>query len=203
MRPLIKLKQTIIVEGKYDKIRLANIIDATIITTEGFRIFKDKEKRELIRILGDKNGLIVMTDSDKAGQLIRNHIKNIVPKAEVINVYLPQIKGKEKRKTSPSAEGVLGVEGTDDGIIISALNRAGITGQEVSKTGHAVTKTHLFNLGLSGWEDSAEKRADLCTFLGLPDFLSANSLLEVINSLYGYDEFLNEVTRWKQESAES
>ena len=118
---MIKLKQTIIVEGKYDKIRLANIIDATIITTEGFRIFKDKEKRELIRILWDKNGLIVMTDSDKAGQLIRNHIKNIVPKAEVINVYLPQIKGKEKRKTSPSAEGVLGVEGTDDGIIISAL----------------------------------------------------------------------------------
>ncbi len=200
---MIKLKQAVIVEGKYDKIRLANIIDATIITTEGFRIFKDKEKRELIRILGIKNGLIVMTDSDRAGQLIRNHIKNIVPDAKVVNIYLPPIKGKEKRKSSPSAEGVLGVEGTDDGIILSALEKAGVTGQEISKTGPAVTKTHLFNLGLSGGEGSAERRADLCAFLGLPDFLSANSLLEVINSLYGYDEFLNEVTRWKQESAES
>lgn len=196
---MIKLKQAVIVEGKYDKIRLENIIDATIITTEGFHIFKDKEKLDLIRILAQKNGIIILTDSDRAGQMIRKHVEKSVSEAEIINVYLPALKGKEKRKTAPSKEGVLGVEGTDDEIIIEALSRVGVTGEKTEKQGRKITKTDLFNLGLSGGIGSAEKRVDLLKHLSLPDFLPTNSLLSVLNSLYGYDDFIEEVEKWNRE----
>ncbi len=196
---MIKLSQAVIVEGKYDKIRLENIIDATIITTEGFRIFKDREKLFLIKILAQRSGIIILTDSDRAGQMIRKHVEKTVGKEKIINIYLPPQKGKEKRKNTPSAEGVLGVEGTDDEIIIESLKRAGVTESNPLPRGRKITKTDLFNIGVSGTESAAEKRASLLRFLNLPDFLPANSLLDVINSLYGYDDFMKEVEKWKQE----
>ena len=120
---MLKLSRAVIVEGKYDKIRLENIVDAVIIPTNGFRIFKDEEKRRLIKKIAEKKGIIVLTDSDKAGSVIRSHIKSIASSADIISVYLPQISGKERRKTKPSAEGLVGVEGTPDEIIIKALER--------------------------------------------------------------------------------
>lgn len=199
MKRLIKLKQAVIVEGKYDKIRLENILDATIITTDGFGIFKDKDKKNLIKILAEKCGIIILTDSDYAGQMIRKHIEKIVPKEQFISVYLPTILGKEKRKTTPSAQGLLGVEGIDDEIILEALLRVGVTGEKREKTGRKITKTDLFNIGISGGIGSKEKRAELCGFLKLPETLPTNSLLDVLNSLYGYEDFMTEVKKWKQD----
>lgn len=196
---MIKLSQAVIVEGKYDKIRLENIIDAVIITTEGFRIFKDKEKVALIKTLAQKSGIIILTDSDRAGQMIRKYVEKTVGHENIKNVYLPPLKGKEKRKNSPSAEGMLGVEGTDDEIIITALKRAGVVGEKAQIIGRKITKTDLYNIGVSGVENAAEKRASLLKFLDLPDFLPSNSLLDVLNSLYGYDDFIKEVEKWKQE----
>ena len=200
---MIKLEQAIICEGKYDKIRLSNIFDTLIITTDGFRIFKDAEKRAMIRVLAEKKGLILLTDSDSAGQMIRKHLEKLVPKDKIINIYLPPIKGKEKRKTSPSAAGTLGVEGTEDEIIISAFKRSGVLSEKMPQRGPLITKTDFFNLGLSGGEDSATKRRSLCRYLKLPEVLSANSLLDVINSLYSKEDFLKETETWKQESAQS
>lgn len=196
---MIKIEQAIIVEGKYDKIRLANIVDATVISTDGFRIFKNKENAELIKLLADRCGIVILTDSDRAGQLIRKQVEKIASGGKITNVYLPPIKGKEKRKASPSAEGLLGVEGTDDGIIINALARVGIIGKPVEKQGRRITKTDLYNLGLSGNDGAAENRASLCRALNIPDFLPANSLLDVLNSLYGYDDFISEVKKWRPE----
>lgn len=192
---MIKIDKAVIVEGKYDKIRLSNIVDATIITTEGFRIFKDKEKRELIRILARKKGIIIMTDSDRAGQMIRRHIENIAKDADIQNVYLPFIKGKEKRKAKPSADGGLGVEGTDDEIILNSLKKFGIVGEERQRGEVKITKTDLYNLGLTGRQDSKQKREALLSKLGFPTFLSANTLLEILNSLYT----LSEVQKWMEE----
>ena len=200
---MIKLEQAIICEGKYDKIRLSNIFDTLIITTDGFRIFKDAEKRAMIRVLAEKKGLILLTDSDSAGQMIRKHLEKLVPKDKIINIYLPPIKGKEKRKTSPSAAGTLGVEGTEDEIIISAFKRSGVLSEKMPQRGPLITKTDFFNLGLSGGEDSATKRRSLCRYLKLPEVLSANSLLDVINTLYSKEDFLKETETWKQESAQS
>ena len=182
-------------EGKYDKIRLSNILDATIITTEGFRIFKDKEKRELIRILAREKGLVIMTDSDRAGQMIRSHIENIAHGADIVNVYLPFIVGKEKRKSKASADGSLGVEGIRDGIILDALKKAGIIGEKREEKKGNITKTDLYNLGLSGWDNSKQKREKLLLKLGFPTFLSANALLDLLNSLYT----LSEVQKWMEE----
>lgn len=202
MRHLIKLTQAVIVEGKYDKIRLSNIIDATIITTDGFRIFKDREKRELIRLLARKCGIIIMTDSDHAGQLIRRHICDTVKDGKVTNVYLPSLCGKERRKQKAGAEGLLGVEGTDDAIIIEALKRSGVTHTAVSKKGREITKGDLYAIGVSGRENSAAKRKALCHRLMLPD-LPSNTLIDALNTLYNYDEFLCEVEKWKREETES
>lgn len=203
MRALIKLSKAVIVEGKYDKIRLSNILDATIITTEGFSVFKDKEKCALIKLLAQKCGIVILTDSDSAGQIIRKHIEKIVPREQFISVYLPQLKGREKRKNMPSAEGLLGVEGTDDAVILEALSRAGVIGERTERSGRKITKTDLYNIGVSGGEGSKEKRADLCTFLKLPSTLPANSLLDVLNCLYGYDDFKSEVEKWNREKAQS
>lgn len=199
MKALIKISKAVVVEGKYDKIRLSNILDATIITTDGFAIFNDKDKRELIKVLGEKCGIVILTDSDHAGQIIRKRIEKIVPKEQFISVYLPSVLGKEKRKTAPSAEGLLGVEGTDDAVILEALSRAGVIGEKIEKTGRKITKTDLYNIGVSGGEGSKEKRAELCRFLKLPETLPANSLLDVLNSLYGYENFMCEVEKWKQD----
>lgn len=191
---MIKLEKTVIVEGKYDKIRLSNIVDAPIIETNGFRIFKDKEKRELIRTLAAKNGIIVLTDSDSAGAIIRNHIKNIVPDGEIINVYLPKISGKEKRKTQGGKEGILGVEGTPDSIIIGALEKFAVKNDDNKEK---ITKTDFFNLCLTGFPQSKAERKALCEHLGLPD-LSVNALNEAVNYLYTRDEFFEEVKKCRE-----
>ena len=203
MKPLIKIKEAIICEGKYDKIRLSGIFDTVIITTDGFGIFKDPEKKALIKLLAERQGIVILTDSDGAGQLIRKYLEKLVPKDRVKNLYLPELQGKEKRKTSPSAAGLLGVEGTDNEIILAAAKRAGILSEITEKEGKKISKTDLFNLGISGGEGSKEKRKSLLSYLKLPTVLTANSLLEVINSLYSYEEFLSEAEKWNRESAQS
>ncbi len=200
---MIKIKEAIICEGKYDKIRLSGIFDTVIITTDGFRIFKDPEKKALIKLLAERQGIVILTDSDGAGQLIRKYLEKLVPKDRVKNLYLPELQGKEKRKTSPSAAGLLGVEGTDNEIILAAAKRAGILSEITEKEGKKISKTDLFNLGISGGEGSKEKRKSLLSYLKLPTVLTANSLLEVINSLYSYEEFLSEAEKWNRESAQS
>lgn len=181
---MIKLKQAVVVEGKYDKITLSSIIDAVIIVTNGFGIFKDKEKLELIKFYAGSTGIIIMTDSDRAGFIIRNHIKGAVKNGKIQNVYIPDIMGKEKRKLKPSAEGKLGVEGMNKEIILKALEKAGITADETEiKKDSLITKTDLFILGLSGGQNSSELRRKLLSHLKLPSLLSANSMLEVLNTM--------------------
>lgn len=184
---MIKLEQAVIVEGKYDKIKLSSIIDAVIIQTNGFSIFKDKEKLELIRYYAEKTGIIIMTDSDSAGFLIRSHIKGAVRNGKVINVYIPDIMGKEKRKLKPSAEGKLGVEGVEKKVILEALQKAGVTAS-TSPDKEKITKTDLFSLGLSGGKNSSEKRKALLEYLKLPSLLSPNSMLEVLNTMLTLEE---------------
>lgn len=179
---MIKLDEAIIVEGKYDKIKLSSIIDAVIIVTNGFGIFRDKEKLSLIKYYAEKTGIIILTDSDNAGRKIRGYIKSAVKKGRILNVYVPDIFGKEKRKTKPSAEGKLGVEGIDKDIILSAFAKAGITASESSEP-HDITKVTLFELGLSGGKDSSELRRKLQLSLGLPSMLSASALTEVLNTM--------------------
>ena len=186
------------VEGKYDKITLSNIIDATIVTTDGFGIFKNKEKTALIRAFAEKSGIIIMTDSDSAGAQIRAHLKNICAGGNIINVYIPQLKGKEKRKLEGSREGYLGVEGMSKECVGSALERSGVFGEETQDC-KKITKTDLFTLGLSGCQNSEALRKNLLKFLDLPDNLSANAFLDAINTLYNYDEFFEEVKIWQQE----
>lgn len=189
---MIKLKQAVVVEGKYDKIRLSSIVDAVIIVTNGFGIFKDKEKLELIRFYAETTGIIIMTDSDRAGFVIRNHIKGVVKKGKIQNVYVPDIMGKEKRKIKPSAEGKLGVEGMDKKIILKAFEKAGISSVQCEKKEHkAITKTDLYMLGLSGGNNSSELRRRLLEYMKLPSLLSANSMLEILNTVTDIDELRN------------
>lgn len=192
---LIKLKMPIIVEGKYDKITLSNVVDTLIISTDGFQIFKNREMCDLIRTLARKYGIIVMTDSDSAGSVIRNHIKNIAADGKIINVYVPQLKGKEKRKAAPSKEGFLGVEGISKHILIETLEKYGITGEKTENNAPKITKTDLFNLGLSGGENSALYREKLLLSLNLPKNLSAKEMLDVLNVLFTYNEFITFVEK--------
>lgn len=194
---LIKITQPIIVEGKYDKITLSNVVDTLIIATNGFSIFKDKEKCALIRTLAHRDGVIVMTDSDSAGNIIRSHIKNIVDGGKIINVYVPLIKGKEKRKDTYSKEGFLGVEGMSKEIIAEALEKSGVLYSETRKGTPKITKTDMYLLGLSGDECSKQKREELLMFLNLPHNLTANAMLDVLNTLFTKEEFIQEVAKWQ------
>ncbi len=188
---MIKLKQAVLVEGKYDKINIENYIDAYILCLDGFRIFKNKEKKELIKNLAKKDGIIVMTDSDSAGMVIRNHLKGIIGQGEIIQVYLPQIKGKEKRKDKSSAEGFLGVEGLSEKTITEALLKAKVTGEKTEKRSEkTVTKSLFYELGLSGSESSKKKREDLLSFLKLPECMSANAMLDYFGRIMSKDEFI-------------
>lgn len=187
---MIKIKQAIIVEGKYDKIRLSNIVDAVIIPTNGFAIYKDKETAELIKNLARKTGIIILTDSDSAGLQIRNALRNIVREGEVINVYIPDVHGKERRKRTPSKQGLLGVEGIDDETLLAAFEKAGAFAQKSLNVKEPVTKADFVELGLSGGANSAALREQLQKNMGLPQRLSANLLLEIINVMYSREEFL-------------
>lgn len=197
---MIKLSQAVIVEGRYDKTTLENIIDALIIPTDGFRIFKDKEKCALIRSVAEKSGIIIMTDSDSAGAMIRAHIKRITDNKNITHVYIPQIIGKEKRKDKPSKEGTLGVEGMSVEIITEALKKSGITGEKTNKKSKKITKNDMFRFGLSGSYDAAEKRKSLLKFLELPDNLSPNAMLDIINTFFSYEEFERKIDLWLQDT---
>ncbi len=185
---MITLDRPVIVEGRYDKIKLKSIIDSVVIETGGFNIFKDKQKLNMIKRLAEKTGIIIMTDSDAAGFKIRSYLKSAIPADKIINVYIPDIFGKEKRKAHPSAEGKLGVEGLKTQVIIEALEQAGaIKEREVSGAG--VTMTDFYEDGLCGRKDSAELRKRFKAELRLPERLSTKVLLEVINTLISYDEY--------------
>ena len=195
---MIKINEAIIVEGKYDKIKLCSIVDAVIIVTGGFCIFKDEEKLALIRYYAEKTGIIILTDSDSAGRKIRGYIKGAIKNGSVKNVYIPDIFGKEKRKVKPSAEGKLGVEGVDKEIILEAFRKAGITAGERTAPPD-ITKLTLFELGLSGGNNSSELRKKLQKKLGLPSLLSAGALIEVLNTMMTAEELADEVKRLKEE----
>ena len=187
---MIKIKEAVIVEGKYDKIKLSGIIDTVIIETDGFAIFKDKEKQNLIRFLSEKRGIIIMTDSDSAGFKIRNFINGITKSENIKNVYIPDIYGKEKRKTESSKEGKLGVEGMNPEIIMTALEKAGVLCSENDKkSGNEITHTDFFEDGISGGENSSQIRKALAKELELPERISSSSLLKIINSYMTYDEY--------------
>ena len=189
----LKIKEAIVVEGRYDKNTVSQVVDTVIIETSGFGIFSDKEKLTLIRKIAEKRGIIVFTDSDGAGFVIRNHIKGSLPSGLIKQAYIPDIYGKERRKASASKEGKLGVEGMTPEVIRDCLLRAGAT--LIDETGESeikkdpLTKTDLFMLGYSGKAGSAEKRRLLTQALDLPERISTNALLDVLNALYTRDEF--------------
>ena len=191
---MIKINEAIIVEGKYDKIKLSSFVDGLIITTDGFSIFKDKEKRELIKTLAEKRGILILTDSDGAGFVIRNHIKGFVPSDKIKNAYIPEILGKEKRKAKPSKEGTLGVEGISKDELIKALEKCGVLGEEKEKK-EEITKLDLYEAGLYGRDDSAQKRDELKKKLALPGKLSANAFLDVINFLMTKEELFEAIKK--------
>ncbi len=195
---MIKIDQAIIVEGKYDKIKLSSVVDGIIIVTNGFRIFKDKEKLELIRYYARTTGIIILTDSDSAGRKIRGYIKGAVHDGSIKNVYIPDIFGKEKRKDKPSAEGKLGVEGIDSDILIEAFEKTGITASE-SDSVHDITNMTLFENGLSGGQNSKLLRERLQMKLGLPSLMSSASLIEVLNTMMNGEELAEEVRLIKEE----
>lgn len=195
---MIKVKEAIIVEGKYDKIKLSNFIDGLIVTTEGFGVFKDKEKQALIRHLAEKRGILILTDSDSAGFVIRNFLKGVVPSEQIKHAFIPDISGKEKRKTKPSKEGKLGVEGISEEIIEKAIISSGAHCSSDSgrkKTQKDITKTDLFIYGLSGGENAAEKRSRLKKYLDLPSNMTANMLLDTLNCILTRDEFVSICTK--------
>ena len=189
---MIRVKEAVIVEGKYDKIKLSSLIDGLIIDTGGFQIFNNKEKLALIRRLADTRGILVLTDSDSAGFLIRNHLTGMIPKGKIKHAYIPDIFGKEHRKEKPSKEGKLGVEGIPQEILAEVIRRAGAdcdVSEEKSRSFRTVTKADLFEWGFSGGQDSRKKLVSLLKELRLPEHLSPNALLQVVNCLMSYEDF--------------
>ena len=185
---MIHTDRAIVVEGKYDKIKLGGLIDGVILCTGGFRIYKDKEMQQMLRALAKKQGLAVLTDSDAAGFQIRSFLRSICGKENIVDVYIPDLYGKEKRKQHPSREGKLGVEGIPEAVLLEALEKAGIGVREVQERADPITKLDLFELGLSGGAQSALRRAQLMKRLELPEHLSANALVTVLASLYSREE---------------
>lgn len=187
---MIKIDKVIIVEGRYDKIKLSSMIDGIIIETEGFGIFKDKDKQKLIRKLAETKGIAILTDSDSAGFVIRNFITSIVPKEYITNVYIPDIYGKEKRKDSPSKEGKLGVEGVSAEILKEAFKKAGIgVSQSETNERKKITLNDFFDDGLTGDTQSKRKRTDLLKKLDLPEKMSTKAMLDILNTFITYDEY--------------
>ena len=186
---MVKIKEAIVVEGRYDKNTLSQIVDATIFETNGFGIFKDKEQMALLRKVAEKHGLIVFTDADGAGFVIRNHIKSAIPGKYLKHAYTPDIFGKERRKIAPGKEGKLGVEGMSPEIILEALRTAGATIEgETIAAAQAITKQDLMELGLSGGGNAGQMRLKLLKKLNLPERMSANAMLQALNLLYTPDE---------------
>ena len=187
------IREVIVVEGRYDKNALSQVVDGVILETSGFGIFNDRQKQKLLRAMAEKHGLIVLTDSDGAGFVIRNRLRAIIPQDRLKHAYIPDVYGKERRKRIASKEGKLGVEGMDPEILLRALERAGATFEDTENgrdPSELITKTDLYRKGLSGGAGSRERRLALIRFLDLPEHLSANALLDILNALMTREEFL-------------
>ena len=199
MAERLKIPYPIIVEGKYDKNKLSQILDATIITTGGFSVFNSKEKLRFFKKLAERGGVILLTDSDAGGDQIRRFLSGALPKERIFNLYIPRIEGKEKRKTKMSKSGVLGVEGMSREVIerlfAPFVKSGGVSNNDKSKTSKMITKVDFFEDGLSGGASSAEKRAILAQHFELPETLTATALLEALNLLVGYDDYKDAVTK--------
>lgn len=187
---MIKIKEAIVVEGRYDKNTLSQIVDAPILETSGFGIMKDKQQLKLLRRVAQSRGLIVFTDSDGAGFVIRNFLKGAINAKYLRHAYIPDVPGKEKRKSAPGKEGKLGVEGMTPQVICDALRKAGATilGEESARSPGTITKQDMMELGLSGTSNSSVLRKQLLKKLDLPEHMSANALLQAVNLLYTLDE---------------
>ena len=187
---MVKIREAIVVEGRYDKNTLSQIVDAPILETSGFGIFKDKEQLNLLRKVAQSRGLVIFTDPDGAGFVIRNYLKGAIPEQYLKHAYVPDVMGKERRKAAPGKEGKLGVEGMKPEIILDALRRSGATilGEAASAPETRITKQDLMELGLSGGPDSSEKRKKLLKKLSLPERMSANAMLQVLNLLCSPEE---------------
>ncbi len=187
---MISVKETIVVEGRYDKVKLSSVVDSPIIETGGFRVFKDKEKQNLLKKISRERGLLILTDSDSAGFVIRNFLKGIVPENELKHAYIPQLKGKEKRKAEASKEGLLGVEGVSAEVIAKAIKNSGATilNEDEKVIQNEIKKSDLYELGLTGRENSAVLRQKLLSYLELPAYLTINAMLAALNCLYSLEE---------------
>ncbi|MDD6189171.1 MAG: DUF4093 domain-containing protein [Clostridiales bacterium] len=189
----LKIREAIVVEGRYDKNTISQVVDALIIETSGFGIFSDKKKLKLLKDIAHKRGIIILTDSDSAGFMIRGHIKGAIDNSKIKQAYIPDILGKEKRKRSASREGKIGVEGMRPDVIREALIRAGATIEnaetERTQASEPITKNDFFCWGLSGGAGSAQKRTQLIKSLGLPERLSADALIDILNALYTKEKF--------------
>lgn len=188
---MIKIKEAVIVEGKYDKIRLESLLDALIIPTNGFSVFKDREKMRFIRRMADERGILILTDSDHAGFQIRAYLADAVGKDKVKHAYIPDVFGKERRKSEPSKEGKLGVEGMETQTLLKALKKAGVTAQAQvpDETAVRITNADLFNDGFSGRPNSKKLKHALLKEMDLPEFLSTSSLLNVLNFCLTFEEY--------------
>lgn len=190
---MLKVKEAIVVEGRYDKNTLSQLVDTLILTTEGFQIFQKEDKRALLRAVAQRRGLIVLTDSDSAGFLIRNHLRGILPQEQVKHCYIPDVYGKERRKRHPGKEGKLGVEGMSPTVLEEALRRCGATilgeTEKNQRSGGEITKLDLYQAGLSGGAGSAQRRKAFLRAQNLPEHLSANALVQVLNTLMTREEF--------------
>ena len=188
-----RIREVIVVEGRYDKNTISQVVDAAVVTLGGFAVFNDREKLSFLRRLAEERGLIVLTDSDGAGFVIRNYLKGALPRDRVKQAYIPDIPGKERRKRSPGKEGKLGVEGMKPVVLLEALRRAGATFEDEApavERGEPITKADLYALGLTGGTGSAERRQVLLRRLDLPEHLTPNAMLEALNLLYDRASFL-------------
>lgn len=201
---MLKIREAIVVEGRYDKNTLAQIVDAPILETNGFGLFKDAKQLELLRSVAKRRGLIVLTDSDGAGFVIRNHIKSAIPAKYLKHAYIPDIPGKEKRKAAPGKEGKLGVEGMRPELLIAALKNAGATieGESAAGENGQITKQDFVEFGLSGGSNASENRKRLLNQLNLPEHMSANALLQALNLLLSREELAQIVREWDNENGE-
>ena len=195
---MLTIREAIVVEGRYDKNTLSQVVDTLILETNGFGIFKDPERMSLLRRAAERRGLIVLTDSDGAGFVIRNRIRGSIPAEHLKHAYIPDRYGKERRKRQPGKEGKLGVEGMRPAVLLEALRRAGATFADEGAAecpGDPITKADLFALGLTGGTDSAAKRRALLKQLDLPEHLTPNGMLEALNLLYSREEFLSRMVK--------
>lgn len=202
---MLKIREAIVVEGRYDKNTLAQIVDAPILETKGFGLFKDPKQLELLRSVAKKRGLIVLTDSDGAGFVIRNHIKSAIAAKYLKHAYIPDVAGKEKRKAAPGKEGKLGVEGMSPEVLLAALKNAGATieGESTARGNDQITKQDFVEFGLSGGLNASERRKRLENRLHLPEHMSANALLQALNLLLSREELAEIVREWDNENGET